>query len=226
MDVRSLNVVDDGESMVSRSSSPSSSSIAAHSRPTSLHSAEIADAHPLSLPESSTSTPVATVYSVAYAPRKRPTDIALSSQAPSPSVAAQIDAPASQSTSTPSKATFKLQTQALQASVQRDLGLTNDSAGWAVLNKLIQQPQPDRLWTNLVNSLTKGHATLLLPRETLSISEVLNSAFLADHCILKDVRGRSEGEGDQAQSVATLSGLRAALDGRVCFSLPPTPGSI
>jgi hypothetical protein len=195
---------------LSRSSSPSSvSSAPIASRPTSLHSVESISSHPLG----DVGSPPPT-YTINYAARRRPIDIAITSESPGPSL------PATEATVvTSSKATFKLQTQSLQATVQRDLGLTNDSAGWAILQKLIQPSATDTLWTNIVRALTKGNAALLLPKEPLAPSEPITSAFLADHCVISE--GAPKADEGASTCVATLSGLRASIDG--CASLADDP---
>ena len=99
-------------------------------------------------------------YSVNYKPRQRPASTGTTSTLPafsqattSTSATSTVSVPASPGS--PSKATSKLQIQSLQATLQA-AGLTQESAGWNMVHKLVSEIDKKPEWELILAALKSG----------------------------------------------------------------------
>lgn len=105
-------------------------------------------------------------------------------------------------------ATSRLQTQSLQATVQA-LGLGTDSAGWAIVQRILRLTSAVKADPELevvLQTLASGRAVLLLPKAAPASNETVTAAVLLDHVAV--VGPALEGD---LHVLATLSGLRGLI---------------
>ncbi|EJD48228.1 hypothetical protein AURDEDRAFT_113071 [Auricularia subglabra TFB-10046 SS5] len=158
-------------------------------------------AHPLlNTSPTSATTPASSSESpryVPYTPRHRPPTSATTT-------ATHVQQPAPVTASPLGGATGKLQLQNMKATAQ-SLGLTSESVGWAILQKLVDAENGPE-WDDVWSTLDTGRATLLLPAENLSSQDVIGPEFVKDHVAF------CTAVPSQSGAAVTLSGLRAAWE--------------
>ncbi|EJU03535.1 hypothetical protein DACRYDRAFT_114918 [Dacryopinax primogenitus] len=142
---------------------------------------------------------------VPYTPRHKPVASTSNTTAPAAALTTNNATGSPTSSATAGGATRELQRQNMKSEIQ-GLGLSGESAGWGMLDRLSSLGVADDEWEEVWGMITVGKATLLLPKEPLAPGEI-TADLVRDHVVFLSPPASSS-----PSPVVTLSGLRGTAD--------------